>query len=111
MRAERSIENLASSSFPLSSFPPPPLPCHHPQVYVGKDINAGLYIFNPEILDRIEVRGFHLAVAARTLGCPICPPLASPAHILPRALSFRCGRRPSRRRFSPRWQRRASCTP
>merc|ERR1719305_1603963 len=27
-----------------------------PKVYVGKDINAGLYIFNPEILDRIEMR-------------------------------------------------------
>eukprot|EP01147_Barroeca_monosierra_P002393 gene2393-5340_t len=27
-----------------------------PQVYVGNRINAGLYIFNPEILDRIELR-------------------------------------------------------
>ncbi|EGD81662.1 GDP-D-mannose pyrophosphorylase [Salpingoeca rosetta] len=27
-----------------------------PQVFVGNRINAGLYIFNPEILDRIELR-------------------------------------------------------
>lgn len=27
-----------------------------PQVYVGNNINAGLYIFNKEILDRIELR-------------------------------------------------------
>jgi len=27
-----------------------------PQVYVGNKINAGIYIFNPKILDRIELR-------------------------------------------------------
>lgn len=27
-----------------------------PQVYVGNKINAGIYIFNPTILDRIPVR-------------------------------------------------------
>lgn len=27
-----------------------------PKVFVGNKINAGIYIFNPSILDRIEVR-------------------------------------------------------
>eukprot|EP01095_Lingulamoeba_sp_RSL-Kostka_P014420 TRINITY_DN628_c0_g2_i1.p1 TRINITY_DN628_c0_g2~~TRINITY_DN628_c0_g2_i1.p1 ORF type:complete len:377 (-),score=139.18 TRINITY_DN628_c0_g2_i1:166-1296(-) len=27
-----------------------------PQIYVGNKINAGIYIFNPEILDRIEIK-------------------------------------------------------
>ncbi len=27
-----------------------------PKMYVGNKINAGIYIFNPSILDRIEVR-------------------------------------------------------
>ena len=27
-----------------------------PQVFVGNRINAGIYMFNPSILDRIEVR-------------------------------------------------------
>jgi len=27
-----------------------------PQIFVGNKINAGIYIFNPSILDRIELR-------------------------------------------------------
>jgi mannose-1-phosphate guanylyltransferase len=30
-----------------------------PQVYVSNKINAGLYIFSPKILDRIEVLKYH----------------------------------------------------
>ena len=38
-----------------------------PQVYVGNRINAGIYVFNPSVLDRIEVHPFTNILRLNTL--------------------------------------------
>ena len=38
-----------------------------PKVFVSNKINAGIYIFNPKILDRIEVLFFFLSMVSLSL--------------------------------------------
>lgn len=40
-----------------------------PVEFVGNNINAGIYLFNPSVLDRIEVRPLPAAAPPR-LSCP-----------------------------------------
>ena len=84
----------------MNCLPPPA----RPQIFVGDKINAGIYVINPSVLDRIELRPTSIEKEVRSAGRPRAPAAARRMHACMHACiqRGRVGRQP--RRLEDEWQ-------
>lgn len=84
-----------------------PAPGRAPQIFVGDKINAGIYVINPSVLDRIELRPTSIEKEVRQPGGALegqPAPAASP----PRPGGARSGKHAARARLAAPRSRHAA---